>query len=263
MGAKTTRETTFHRRGSSPRLRVAGLIFVALVARTPGAEAQIPDKFENLQVLPKDISKQDLVATMRGFSMGLGVRCAYCHLDEEGKPHGPHDFAVDDKAPKKTARLMMQMVGDINQKWIPQVQSDRKERVAVACATCHHGQAVPRTLQATLASALADSGLPAAQQKYRKLRDKYYGRDSFDFGEQSLNEMARGLLVEKRTADAVGMLQLNAEFNPQSAQVQVMLGDAFAQSGDKDQAAASYRKALELNPQSEAAKKRLAELDAK
>ena len=75
--------------------------------------------------------------------------------------------------------------------------------------------------------------------------------------------MGRGSLADKRTADALGMLQLNAEFNPKSAQVQVMLGDAFAQSGEEDQATASYRKALELNPQSEAAKKRLADLGAK
>ena len=34
-----------------------------------------PDSFTNLKVLPKTIGKQELVATMRGFALGLGVRC--------------------------------------------------------------------------------------------------------------------------------------------------------------------------------------------
>jgi len=40
--------------------------------------AQIPDKFENLQVFPKEISKQDLIGNMKSFAMGLGVRCQFC-----------------------------------------------------------------------------------------------------------------------------------------------------------------------------------------
>ena len=35
---------------------------------------------KNLQVLPKDISSENLKNTMRGFSMGVGMRCETCHV---------------------------------------------------------------------------------------------------------------------------------------------------------------------------------------
>jgi hypothetical protein len=38
------------------------------------ALAQIPTKFTNLEVLPKDIPRAELIATMRGFAGALGVR---------------------------------------------------------------------------------------------------------------------------------------------------------------------------------------------
>jgi tetratricopeptide (TPR) repeat protein len=247
--------------------RVLGIATVGwlgiLMLRPLAAQAQIPDKFTNLQVLPKDIPKAELVSTMRGYSMALGVRCEYCHVEDETKTPHFHDFASDEKGPKKTARLMMQMTGELNHKWIEQVKSDRKEHAVVQCATCHHGQTVPRSLQSILDVELTSGGMPALDTKYRELRGKYYGRDSYDFGEQSLNEMARRLTDADRPSDAVAILQLNAEFNPQSSPVQMFMGDAFAKSGDKEKAAACYRKALELNPQNEAAKRRLAELETK
>jgi hypothetical protein len=41
------------------------------------AGAQVPEKFTNLKVFPKDVAKQDLVGAMREFSSALGVRCGY------------------------------------------------------------------------------------------------------------------------------------------------------------------------------------------
>ena len=242
------------------RILVVGL---ALVCSACAAAAQIPDQFKNLQVLPKDIAKKDLVDKMRGFCTSLGVRCTHCHVGEEGKPLETYDFAADTKAPKQTARVMLQMVQAVNHDWVSKVVSDRQERMQVSCVTCHHGQPVPRTLQATLTGTLAANGLPATIQKYRDLREQYYGRDTFDFGEVSLNNMARGLMRDNRTADALAMLELNAEFYPKSAMVQVLTGEAQLQAGDKEKAAAAYRQALELDPKNETATKRLSELGAK
>src|SRR5258708_32455280 len=45
-----------------------------LLTGTPAA-AQFPDKFTNLKVLPKDISKHEMESTMRSFAFALGVRC--------------------------------------------------------------------------------------------------------------------------------------------------------------------------------------------
>ena len=200
---------------------------------------------------------------MRGFCMSLGVRCTHCHVGEEGKPFETFDFAADTKAPKQTARVMLQMVQAVNRDWVSKVVSDRPQRTQVSCVTCHHGQPVPRTLQATLTGALAESGVPATVQKYRDLRQSYYGRDTFDFGEDTLNNVARGLLRDKRPADALSMLELNGEFYPQSAMVQLLTGEAQMQLGDKDKATAAYRKLLEIDPENEHAKKRLTELGAK
>ena len=33
-------------------------------------------------MLPEDISAQELSATMRGFALGLGLRCSNCHVGE-------------------------------------------------------------------------------------------------------------------------------------------------------------------------------------
>ena len=48
------------------------------------AAAQIPEKFVNLQVLPKDLARDSLVQIMRGFSFALGVRCQHCHSGGDG-----------------------------------------------------------------------------------------------------------------------------------------------------------------------------------
>ena len=87
-------------------------LFVCVVAAP--ASAQIPDKFENLKVFPKDIPKADLIAAMRNFSRSLGVRCTFCHVGEEGQPLSSFDFVSDENDHKNTARVMMKMVDGIN-----------------------------------------------------------------------------------------------------------------------------------------------------
>src|SRR6187402_2128823 len=47
------------------------VICAALVLAATSASAQIPDKFTNLKVLPKDTPKPELVKIMRGFAGDL------------------------------------------------------------------------------------------------------------------------------------------------------------------------------------------------
>ena len=82
------------------------------------AEAQMPDKFTNLQYFPKKISRQELMGNMRGFSFSLGVRCQFCHAGKDGNKLEQMDFASDEKDTKKTARAMLRMVDAINQEYI-------------------------------------------------------------------------------------------------------------------------------------------------
>ena len=90
-----------------------------------------PPPPENLQVLPKDMPRQEVMRTMRGFTQGLGVQCDFCHVGRE--------FAKDDKEEKKTARAMMRMVmslKDHGDEFLPAGKA-----ASLGCWTCHRGSA--------------------------------------------------------------------------------------------------------------------------
>jgi predicted negative regulator of RcsB-dependent stress response len=114
----------------------------------------------------------------------------------------------------------------------------------VRCATCHRGVARPRLLDDDVTLTLADSGLDAAVRRYRDLRQRYYGSGSYDFRESLLIEVARGEARAGRPDNAIGLLNLNAEFNPQSAATAAALGDTYLAKGDTTTAIANYRTAL-------------------
>ena len=61
-----------------------GAILLFLAPLSGQAQDYWPERGENLKVLPPEISAADLRDTMRGFSMGLGVRCSFCHVGVEG-----------------------------------------------------------------------------------------------------------------------------------------------------------------------------------
>src|SRR5262252_10523065 len=88
------------------------LLVAALAARP--MFGQFPDKFENLQALPKDIQRDSLIQIMRGFSFALGVRCQYCHTGGDGVSFAGVSFKSDDKAAKRNARFMIRMVDSLN-----------------------------------------------------------------------------------------------------------------------------------------------------
>lgn len=108
------------------------------------AAAQVPDKYTNLKVLPPEIKRVELVEIMKGFSLGLGVRCSTCHMGEEGKPLSTYDFASDEKQTKRNARLMLQMVKEINGKHLTAVMPESGLKpITVTCYTCHRGSRQP------------------------------------------------------------------------------------------------------------------------
>lgn len=112
-------------------------------------------RYTNLQVLPKDITKQGLDSIMHHFSVSLNVKCDYCHVrnEETRRP----DFASDAKMEKHIARGMMHMAIDINKNhFAPHDEEDiaylastkdtsstRYMLKYVTCYTCHHGNAHP------------------------------------------------------------------------------------------------------------------------
>lgn len=104
----------------------------------------------NLMVLPKDMTRQEVVQVMRGFTRALGVRCQHCHVGE-GNDLSKFDFASDEKPAKDIARTMLTMVGEINAKYLAGVGEPAPAAPGgapapkVTCYTCHRGATKPLT----------------------------------------------------------------------------------------------------------------------
>lgn len=117
---------------------------LAIVAISAFTTIQEDFKPLNLKVLPKNISKEDLDKTMKGFNAALGVKCNFCHAPKADGQAGL-DFASDANYHKAIARSMIKMTQKINKKHF---QHRDKEGLLkqIDCATCHNGQAEPKTL---------------------------------------------------------------------------------------------------------------------
>ena len=136
---------------------------VSEAPRAPAATVEQADgrsaaasQFKNLQVLPPDISRPQLIATMRVFATGLGVRCNHCHVVTATEPEEQLDFPSDAKEEKRVARVMLQMVMQINDGWMDRVELAEGHDVEasadepfdpaalrVSCWTCHRGHTEP------------------------------------------------------------------------------------------------------------------------
>ena len=111
-----------------------------------------------------------------------------------------------------------------------------------------------------LVEIIATDGVDAAVRRYRQLMAT--DPDGYARGESVLNALGYTLLREKKLAEAIAILELNAEAFPRSANVYDSLGEAYLAAGDRQQAIANFRRALELNPGNASAKKHLERLES-
>jgi len=240
-------------------------ILAALVLAGPAAaqapQSQPPWKGKNLKYFPADISREALTQRMREFSLSLGVRCQYCHVGGNGITFDGVDFPSDEKTAKRKARAMLRLVDQVNKNLLSDIPSRAEPRVEVDCVTCHRGLPLPKTLQTTLLEIINKDGVPAAVAKYRDLRRDEMASGRYNFGEWEINELARRLAEANNTAAAIAMLEMNGEFYPKSAAIDLQLGELHRTRGERDQAIKSYQAALEKQPDLEPAKRRLAEMD--
>lgn len=245
------------------RLSILLALFATVLA-TRAAHAQFPpQKLENLKVLPKDIPVRALLDTMRSFTGALGVRCNYCHVGEEGQPLSTYKFASDEKPTKDKAREMLRMVGAINNDYLTKLASRRSPPVVVACMTCHRGVSVPRPIQQVVLIAYDSAGADSAVSAYRQLRERYFGRASYDFSDVPLAEVGDALRGRGKTADALRFYVLDTELNPTSALAFRDAGQAQLAAGDTAGAVRSLQKAIALNPRDQQTKGLLERLGAK
>ncbi|MCC7261415.1 MAG: c-type cytochrome [Candidatus Latescibacteria bacterium] len=218
-------------------------LVLALLPAPSRAQRHEDEKPTNLKILPADISHEDLHGVMEEFNAALGVRCDHCHVLAPGK----RDFASDEKEHKRAARGMMRLTKSINDSLGTLI--GREEVMKVECVTCHRGQDEPRTLRGVLTATATKEGAEAAVKQYRELRDQYYGRGGYDFGENALLETAREM--ERRQLEpavVLPLLRLNLELFPQSAGTHVQLGRVLLEQGDQAGATAHFEEAKRLQP---------------
>ncbi len=241
----------------------------------------------NLQVLPKDMSQQDVVALMQTFARGLGVQCTYCHSEQtapllsaeeqaaqaaappaagrgrgRGRGGPQIDFASDEKRQKQTARVMLAMTNDINARLAaaihPSTSSGQaRELTRVQCATCHRGVTNPQQLSDLLRQTMLGKGEGAAVVQYRELRQAYLNSGAYDFREATLLDLGRESLATRKPDDALAWLQLNVEFFPKSAPSYLELAKAHLAKRDRDSAISDVKKTLEIDPANAEAKRQL------
>jgi tetratricopeptide (TPR) repeat protein len=247
-------------------VRIAVLLLIAAptaVMAQGGRGGGEPPK--NLQVLPKDMPRNQVTTIMRQFTAALGVNCAHCHTEAAQQPQADPaataggrggrggapqlDYALDDKENKRVAREMLKMVADINGKYLPAAGRTSTDLTRVTCETCHHGLAKPRTLRAAMTEVVQTSGADSAIKLYRALRLRYYGAAAYDFSEPSLNETGNqlGQVAEQRRA-AIAILRLNLEFFPTSVPTLTNLANISVAAGDTAGAVAALNQALQVQP---------------
>ncbi len=105
---------------------------VPLDEEEPGIP-RLPSEFTNLEVLPADITKDQLKRHMKRITKSLGTKCDYCHRTDI------RDYATDEIPEKVVARDMMRMLERINREHFTWEGAPE-----ATCFMCHHGEQEPQ-----------------------------------------------------------------------------------------------------------------------
>jgi hypothetical protein len=249
--------------------RVAGLALGTLLLAASSASAQTPaattggqtpaqPPMTNLQIIPKDTPQPQVVQTMQAIAASLGVQCNYCHV-VEGRG-GRNDMASDEKPTKKAARGMILLTREINEKLPAALNKSSEAATRVGCATCHRGVPIPKQITDIVTDAAANGGATAGLAKFRELREKFYGGQSYDFSENGLLQIAQRANAATKADDALAYLQANLEYYPKSSRSYLLMSQIHNAKGDKAAAIKDLEKSVELDPNNAQAKTQLENL---
>lgn len=228
--------------------RLLLFLLVLLPGRVLTTRAQLPTRPRNLHVLPKDLSTDSVFALMLGVADGLGVTCGFCHVGGDSQTWDSTDFSSDVKSTKVTARAMFALVDRLNHDLLPAILGPGRIGVPMTCMTCHRGAPRPLVLEDTLATVLERQGVDSVIGSYRRIRERYAGRMTYDLREGPLDEIAQRMLAAHRSGDAVKLLEENARDFPASSDVAFLLGTAYEQAGEAQRAVTQYHKVLSIVP---------------
>ncbi len=182
--------------------------------------AQEPNKYSNLQVLDADTTRDELGDAMLQNLFGLGLPrrqregCLFCHVGDMDLPVSEWDFPSDDKKTKLKARVMMQMVADINADYLARLDDRMDPDFRVTCETCHAGRTDPRPLDTILIKEYSANGISGAIDKYEELRARYFGAGAYDFRPYVLTKIARTIAATGAWNDALVIETKNEEVHP-------------------------------------------------
>jgi len=104
-----------------------------------------------------------------------------------------------------------------------------------------------KQIMVTLGRTIAEQGVQAAVDQYRKLKDSQ--PDAYNFQESQLNNLGYQLIRLDRLEDAIEFFKLNVEMYPDASNPYDSLGEAYMKSGQNELAIQFYKKSLELNPE--------------
>ncbi len=125
------------------------IIIATIVCLISASYAFIRDdtpKYENLKVLPKNTTKQQMDSIMKHFARSLGVKCTHCHVRNKDEKKD-FNFASDENKNKLIARGMFKMMNKINKKFFKEDNEEQRNKgnmiPIVSCYSCHRGQEDP------------------------------------------------------------------------------------------------------------------------
>ena len=154
---------------------------------------------------------------------------------------------------------MLQMLGSINDH-LKNIEPSGDKAVNMWCHTCHRGRPRPMTLAEELGEKYRSDGVEAALVTYEELKENFYGKGAYNFGEDALNEFGYEVLADD-AKEAIRVFEKNAEAFPSSGNVWDSLAEGYMKAGDNEKAIQYYKKSLELSPRNQNARDMLEKLN--
>lgn len=133
----------------------------------------------------------------------------------------------------------------------------RLDRLAARYARAEVERAARARALDEIADLAMEEGVEMAVSEIRRLQAEPIG---LVLGESEVNDLGYRLLGEEEVDAAIAVFRVNVESHPTSANAHDSLGEAYLAAGQLDRAEAAYRRALELDPTMDSARRGLEEI---